>query len=108
MLIDSLNNLGSRSLHGLEAASLDIPEGGHESLLGLGDVHGVIKVSIGNLRSLNVIIDWHHVDVLSGLDCLVDSGKSLLGGLALGGVLKGEGSHGGEADSKSDFVHIGN
>ena len=121
-----LSNLGGGGLHGLKATSLDIPEGRHESLLGLGDIHGVIKVGIGNLRSLNVIIDRHHVDVISGLDCLVDSGESLPGGLDLGGVLKGEGSHGGEADSKSlkclvikcgnlfyrnkthDFVHIGN
>merc|ERR1719468_1373514 len=82
-----LSNLGGGGLHGLKATSLDIPEGGHESLLGLGDVHGVIKVGIGNLRSLNVIVDRHHVDVLSSIDCLVHSGKSLLGGLDLGGVL---------------------
>ena len=99
--LDTLLGLGGGGLHGLEAASLNIPEGGHESLLSLSDVHGVIKVGIGNLRSLNVIVDRPQVDVISNIDCLVHGGESLLGGLDLGGVLEGEGGHGGEADSKS-------
>ena len=99
--LDRLSSLRGGGLHGLEAASLNIPEGGHESLLSLGDLHGVIKVGIGNLRSLNVIVDRPQVDVISNIDCLVHGGESLLGGLDLGGVLEGEGGHGGEADSKS-------
>ena len=99
--LDRLSNLGGGGLHGLEAASLNIPEGGHESLLGLGDIHGVVKVGVGDLWGLDIIVDWHQVDVLSGLDCLVHSGEGILGGLDLSGVLEREGSHGGEADGKS-------
>ena len=96
--LDRLSSLRGGGLHGLEAASLNIPEGGHESLLSLGDLHGVIKVSS---RSLNVIVDRPQVDVISNIDCLVHGGESLLGGLDLGGVLEGEGGNGGEAESKS-------
>ena len=121
-----LSNLGGGGLHGLETASLDMPEGGHESLLGLGDVHVVVKVGIGDLWGLDVIVDWHQVDVLPGLNRLVHGGEGILGGHDLGGVLEGEGSHGGEADGESlkhlsvkksnflsqnkthDFVHSGN
>ena len=99
--LDRLSNPGGGGLHSLEAASLDIPEGGHESLLCLGDVHGVVKVGIGDLWGLDIIVDWHQVDVLPGIYRLVHGGEGILGGLDLGGVLEGEGSHGGEADGES-------
>ena len=99
--LDRLSNLGGGGLHGLEASSLNIPEGGHESLLGLGDVHGVVKVGVGDLWGLDIIVDWHQVDVISGLDRLVNGGEGILGGLDLGGVLDREGSHGRDADGKS-------
>ena len=90
------SNLGGRGLH-----SLDIPEGVHESLLSLCNVHGVSKVGIGNLRSLNITVDRSQVDVLSSSNHLVDIGKDSIGDLELGIVLEGEGSHSREADDKS-------
>ena len=89
---DDLGHLVDRGggLHGLEAAGLNVPEAGHKSLLGLGNIHGVIKIGVGDLGSLDVMFGRHHVDVVSGLDCLVDSGEGFLGGLDLGGVLEGK------------------
>ena len=58
----------SWGLFGHEATSLNILELGMESLLGLGNIGGVIKVHVGNLWGLNVVVDWHQVDMFTGLN----------------------------------------
>merc|ERR1719499_806948 len=69
----------SWSLLGHQTTSLNISELSKELLLGLSNINSVIKIHVGNLGSLDIIVNWHHIDVLTSLNCLVNCGESFFG-----------------------------